>query len=273
MNPLTLKFIESHPGEAAAVLEQTEGADGAELIATLPPELAAGLLARLLPGAAVECLRALAAARAAALLRLLPVDFAAALLGRLKPDERQTILAKLPQGAALPLKLMLRRRPTTVGAIADPEVLTVRAEMRAGDVMRLARKRPHQLRQYLYVLDEQQRLIATVDARTCLLAKRETAIEALMKADPVALRARMSLGEVRQHPAWTRFGLLPVVDRRDHFLGIVRRATLLHASAPDSVPMPGAGFGETLLSLADLYWRGSAALFTPAMARVGEGEK
>ncbi len=272
MTPLALKFIESHPGEAAAILERADFSETCGLVSALTPELAAGLVARLLPDTAAECLRALPARSAAALVRRLPIDSAAALIGRLDPDQRKRLIDQLPAAHAVPLRLMLRRRPETVGAIADPEALTVRSDMHAGEVMRLARKTPSRLRKYLYVLDERQCLIGTVDTRACLLATNQTPISALMQTDLVTLRARISLTEALQHAGWTRFELLPVVGRGNRFLGVVRRATLIQSRGQDANRGGDAGFGETMLNLADLYWQGSAALLAPTGRRAGESQ-
>lgn len=270
MRPLTRDFVQTHPAEAAAILERASGAEAAGLVSSLTPALAAGLVARLLPAAAAECLRALPPRSATALVRHLPIDAAAALVGRLAPDERARIVDRLPPAHAVPLRLMLRHRPDTAGAIADPEVLTVRSDTQAGEVMRLARKTPGRLRKYLYVLDEHQCLIGTVDTRACLLATSQTPIETLMQADPVALRARVGLSEALQHEGWTRFELLPVVDRGNRFLGVVRQEALIRSRGRHPARGGDAGFGETLLNLADLYWHGAASLLAPGTGRAAE---
>ena len=116
------------------------------------------------------------------------------------------------------------------------------------------------LRKYLYVLDESQRLSGVIDARQCVVQDPRAPIAALQARDPVALRARASLREARLNPAWEQYPVLPAVDHRGVFLGVVRRMSLARAIATEGAQARGESFADLTLALAELYWRASTGL-------------
>lgn len=262
---ITTEFVEAYPDDAARVLEEATPEVTGEVLGALPASAAAAVLREMNPHAAAGGLPQLAPEAAAGIVRHLPVALAAALFLRLDEEERGALMKALPAKVSVPLRMVLRFPAGSVGSIIEPRVVTVRPDTRVGEATEVARRAPALLRRHLYVLDEQQRLTGMVDSRQCLVRDPELRIGRLDQEEPAALRARTSLREASRHPGWERFSVLPVIDHRGVFLGVVRRASLRRALADATTARePEAELAGLALDLADLYWQTAAGLIAGA---------
>ena len=267
------EFVEAYPADAARVLEDAATEVVGEAFESLSAPVAAAVLQAMTPHAAAGGLAHLAPETAAGVVRLLPIELASALLIRLDAGERARLMKALPRRVSVPLRMVLRFPPGSVGSLIDPRVVTVRAETRVAEAAETARRAPSLLRKYLYMLDDAQRLAGIVDARQCLIRDPELPIGRLEREPPVALRARSSLREAGRNPGWERFSVLPATDHRGVFLGVVRRTSLRRALADGTAPEPEAELTGLALDLADLYWQTAASFIAGAPTADGGDEK
>ena len=260
------EFVEAYPADAARVLEDAAPAVVGEALESLSAPVAAAVLQAMSPHAAADGLTHLAAEAAAEVVRHLPIELASALLLRLEPGARGNLMKALPRRVSVPLRMVLRFPPGSIGSLIDPRVVTVRAETRVGEAAETARRAPSLLRKYLYVLDDAQRLTGIVDARQCLIRDPELPIGKLAQETPGVLRARSSLREAGRNPGWENFSVLPATDHRGVFLGVVRRTSLRRALAEGTAPESEAELANLALDLADLYWQTAASFMAGAPA-------
>ena len=266
LSAIASEFLEAYPSDAARVLEDAAPEVAGEVLGALPAPVAAAVLRSMTPHAAAGGLSRLAPDAAADIVSHVPIELAAALALRLDAHERGALMKALPPRVSVPLRMVLRFPPGTVGSLIDPRVVTVRADTRVGEVTETARRAPSLLRKYLYVLDEDQRLTSMVDARQCLVRDPALPIGRLDQEEPQALRARASLRDASRHPGWERFSVMPATDHRGVFLGVVRRTSLRRSLAEDTEPEPEAELTGVVIDLADLYWQTTAGflLGTPS---------
>lgn len=260
LGPIASQFIERYPGDAARVLEEAAPETQAKVLKAVSAPAGAALLRAVSPQTAAASLSCLAPGEAAEVAAHLPLELAAALALRLDTPTRAALLHALPGKVSVPLRLMLRFPPGSVGSLIDPRVVTVRSETRIGEAVEIARRVPELLRQYLYVLDEDQHLTGLVDVRHCVLEDPERLVGTLERKAPVSLRARASIREARLNPAWEQFPVLPTVDHHGVFLGVVRRMSLFQAIASERDGAPKESLTDLALALAELYWEASTGL-------------
>jgi magnesium transporter len=74
---------------------------------------------------------------------------------------------------------------------------------------------------------EEQLLVGVVDLRELLLAPDATPIGDIMTAPVIAAEADDLRDDLQEMFAKYHFRLLPVVDARDHMLGVVRYADIM----------------------------------------------
>lgn len=255
------RFAEDHPGEAAAVLEAASFTEAAGLLAELQPALAAQVLARISPSLAVDCLRAMPSQQVAGVLGALPLDLTARLLRRATDDVRDGWLAALPAELAEALRRKLRFPPRTAGALADPLVLALPADMNVTEAQKQLRRSPERAYYYIYMVDREHRLVGALDVRELMLASGKEPLSAVMHGDPVCVSAHSDQATIMAHQGWRELDALPVVDAAGVFIGIIRHRTMRQLAGAGG-QMQVAPVVSTLVNLGELYWAGLSAFLS-----------
>ena len=257
----TLRFIQTHPADAARMLEALDASSLVRLMMALPPAAAATVLGHMSPDARSSCIRSMGDA-AAPVVEHLPVAVAVPALRALDAAACRRLLRALPKLVSVPMGLALRYPEGTVGALLDPQAATVHRDMTLKETVQIARRAPELLRRYVYVLGERQELVGVLDVRECLLGSRSAPVRDLMHPGPVFLRASTSIAEAAADAAWSRFDVLPVVGRSRVFNGVLRRRVLEAArEAGRGAKGPAASLPGAVMDLANLYWQASTVLF------------
>lgn len=266
---LALRFLEDHPGDAAAVLERRPVEDVVALLGECRPVVAAAVLHRMDRAAGAAALEACPPASAARIAAALPVAALAALLRRLAPNVRERLLAALPRQASAPARLLLSFPEGAAGAMMDPHVRALPGDISARAALVRLREATAAPLDYVYVVDREQRLIGVLTARELLTAHPQAQLATIMHAPVTSLAARSDTLEIVSHPAWQRHHALPVVNPRGVYLGAIRYETL---RALETSLRAGRTLGAPLgaaLSLAEAFWRGLAELMTDLSVPAG----
>ncbi len=289
---LTLAFMRTHPAQAARVLEGLKPGVAAELFDRTPARLGAGVLAAMLPRRGALVLDELDDDRALALLSPMPTQPAVTLLRHLAEDRRRRLIIGLPTAAAMASSLLLGYTDDTVGAWADPDVVLLPADLRAGEALERLRQAPG-IRTYerstfdrgsdaaaaaeqasvdartyaqIFVADADRRLSGIVSLPALLRAPPGATLATLMQAPAATLPAVTPLAAAASHPGWEFASLLPVVEHGQRLIGLMTRDALTRAlrqatAAPlDAAPLSLPGF------LALGYWQSISGLLHGVLA-------
>jgi magnesium transporter len=131
---------------------------------------------------------------------------------------------------------------------------TIRLGLTAGAAIEELR-RLHELLEnlnYVYVVDEGNRLVGVVSFRDLVFAAPETPLDEAMVVGPLAVRPEVDREEVAA--IFQRYGLLalPVVDHRGMLLGLIEVDDVIEAvqreATEDIAAMVGAGIEETIFT-------------------------
>lgn len=255
------RFTAAHPEDAVRLLEQSPGAEAATFLSELPAADAARVLSKMSLASSAENLSLMEPQQAASLTDELPLDSAASLLRRLGPDQRTNLMAALPEERRDYLKQLLEYPDGTVGAVADPGVLTIPSDLTIEEAQRLLKRRAGVFHHQLYVVDRSRRLLGFLHVRELLRAPGKAPVTSVMSPADVRLGARAKLSGTLSHPAWAEIDAIPVVDDAGVLLGIVRHRQLRRLQSG----LPSGGVTGALLALSELYWIGLSA-FLPGSA-------
>jgi magnesium transporter len=187
------------------------------------------------------------------------------------------MLSLLSPERAEPLRKRLLYREGTAGALADPLVLALPDGITAGAALTRLKRLSRHVRYYLYVIDQEGRLLGVASLRELMLAQPSRLLSSVMNPQVERLVASDGPGDVLAHPAWRRVHALPVVDDQGVLLGIVGHETLrrLEQEASELGSSQATSFG---LEFGDLCWIGmtkvlgsvATAVFRPPAGRGAE---
>jgi Mg/Co/Ni transporter MgtE len=257
---LSLRFVEQHPREAAAVLEAQPPETGAAFLSEIPARVAARTMAGMLPFHAARCLRKLEPEIAASLLAQIKPAAGSAMLRQVSERRAQDLIARLPGRRAAALRVLLGYPVTTVGAWMDARVPLLSDDDTVGSAIRRLRREDWDLEAWLHVVDRERRLQGRLRSGELLRGGVRTPLRSLLQPAPTALSARSDLLSVRALPAWDEDEALPVVRRNGEFVGLLRYAGLQRGLQHDEAGDPYRGPAGSLLQFVEVQWQGLAHL-------------
>lgn len=257
---LSYAFLESHPADAARVLERLEPISAAALLQAAPIRLASPVLRHMFPLAGARCLNQLDDNETVGLLRGVGAQTGVALLRHFVAERRMRLLAQLPTALALAYELLLGYPEGTVGSRMDPHAMAFPADMNCGDSLERVRQADETHVADPYVVDNKQHLLGYVELADLLRADAATPLSQLVRPCPGRVPAQALLDGLRDHRVWRESSILPVVDRDNRLVGAITHATLQRALSIEHHAVARRGSENTLVDVASTYWFGVAGL-------------
>ena len=218
-NDIVQSFLETHPTEAARVLERQQGSAVLRLFEDLKPETLASVVERMNDCAAADLMDRLDTGQAVQVMAMLPFRGMAILLRRMQSKE--DVLDGLPDEVASGFRLVDRFPDHSVGACMDPRALTATDDMRLGEVLQAARRYPDRVKDVLFVVDREGVLVGLCRTRQILGAPAESSVRDVMEPVRHTLSPYMTLQNAGNAPGWRSSGELPVVDAGGVILGSI----------------------------------------------------
>ena len=265
-NRLSRTFLDLHPEEAARVLEALPPSDVASFLRELAPEKAAASLARMLPGQAAACIEALGPETARDLAAHLEGPPAAGIIRCLTGEIREALVSGLRPGRRRAATRLLAYPTDTLGAWADPRVVTLRRDATVAWAKKAARLASSSPGCEVFVVEGDGRLAGRVAVANLLRSDPDTVLGRILDPDTDAWSARTGLARAAGAFQESEREGLPVVDARGRLVGVLSRRQLEHAlgrlrgearAGAGSVGALGllAGtFGAALAGLVNAWW-------------------
>lgn len=256
---LSRAFAERHPEEAARLLEALPAPEVSAYLAALPVAVAAPVVAAMLSVPAAGVLDCMGAETGGALLANLRPERAAAVLRCLAPERREAWLGRLRPGRRAAVALLLSYPTDTVGAWAEPRILSLRRDATVAWARRAVAAVAIAEESDLYVVEADRRLAGWLPVARLLRCGPQVRLDQVMDRHPTALPAVTGIGEARADSGWVGHTALPVVDGRGQLLGAVTEAVLDRALGGGPVREPLTG-GGAMGALTDAYLHAGAGL-------------
>ena len=257
---LSFAFLESHPADAARVLERLAPQNVAGLLADAPVRLAGPTLRLMLPTFVARCLQPLDDATAASMLRAMGPQAGVAVLHYLPEQRRVSLLTQLPTAMGMTFRLLLGYPQDAIGAWMDPRVVSLPADTTADAALTRLREAQGEIDSVVFVTGASQRLLGLVELPELLRATAGAPLSRLMRDVHFTLPARASILGVGDHEAWDDTQILPVVERDDRFVGALDRGVVARALMRRQRVKPQAGLGDAFANIAGGYWLGVSSL-------------
>jgi magnesium transporter len=253
---LSTAFAESHPLDAARVLEALPAEDTAAFIEALAPRLAAPILRQVAPPYGARVAGLLEEAHAAEIIQHMGPQPAAQLVQHMATERQLKVLARLPVGTSIAIRLLVGYPRGTCGAYMDPWPLALGPDMAAADAVEQIRTFEGELGDALFVSNGQRRLCGALTLGELLRAPPREPLSAVMRHAVHTVSALASVSVASNHPGWDDALVLPVVERENRLVGALHRRALSAALAASTTRnQPSAASGVFAA-----YWQTVSAL-------------
>jgi len=192
-------FHELETEHASDTLEELDPKVQRDLIVSLKKDKAAQLINEMTPGQAADILSVLPWWEVKAILKLLNNENAVKIKGILEKQEEKIIdFAASNYLRFTPDKSVLQARRAYQRSAKGKEAIT-----------------------YLYILDEQDKLLGVIDLKELLIANDEALLKDIMVNKIISLNPESTLKEASEMFARYGFRALPLVDENGKMLGVV----------------------------------------------------
>jgi magnesium transporter len=213
------------PAETARAISRMEQEDQTRLLLLLEPEEAADLIEDVADVQAIDLIEGLEPARAAAIVDEMDSDRQADLLSVLPGEDAEAILRRMSPEEAEEARELMAHAPDTAGGVMIKEYLAYPRAARIAEVLADLQANREEYAgydvQYLFVLDEGERLVGVLRMRDLLFPERTATLEQLMLRDPLALAVDAPISAVVEFFDQHRLYGVPVVDAQRRLVGVV----------------------------------------------------
>ena len=180
---------------------------------------------------------------AAALLKLSP-GFTQDVLSYLPAETRERALAAAPVEIARQWQRNALYEEGAIGRMMEPLYAAFPPQATVGQAIEALHELvKHAFITYIYVVDEDERLLGIVTMRDLLFNERAQALRDVMLTDVFALHAPTPLDEAMKQVLDRHYPVYPVVDAENRIRGLVRGQSMFEARAFDIAAQPGSMVG------------------------------
>jgi len=216
-------LAELHPADLAELIEQVSHDEGAEFIKSLDLETAAETLVELEPAAQSAIIEEMDTERASDIIEEMPPDDAADLLSVLPAEKVQAILETMDKEDAEDIQELLTHEHDTAGGLMTNEFIAYLPGMSVGDAIERFKQDAQEMGRvyYIYVVDEEERLLGAVSLRELLIASCESPLSEVMEENLKTVPPDEDRTKVAETMFKYNLVAIPVVDEEGKLLGIV----------------------------------------------------
>ncbi len=229
------RLSEIHPSDLADILEELDKHERSYVFHALDVETQADALEEVKPETKVSLIEDLTDELASDVIEEMEPDEAADLLLDLPEDKKKELIQSMEQDTRVELEELLKFKEGTAGSIMTPDFIACLQTDTAGKVMEIFKQStdPLDTISYIYVKDEQGRLVGVATLRDLILNRPETLLSNFMNRHLVKLKTEDSVDEVAETFKKYKFLALPVVDEQDRIKGIITLRDGVEAIFPE----------------------------------------
>ena len=216
-------LAELHPADLATIIDQLAPRDRAGVLASLGDDAVADAIEEMEPETQVEVLEDLEPGRAADILEEMSPDDAADLVADLSQTTRDEIFALMEKDEKAEVQELLGYPEDSAGGIMTTEFVAVPEHLTAAETIDMLRQlEPNaETIYYVYVTDDDGRLVGVLSLRDLIVAAPDTQIGHVMIKEPVAVGVLADQDEVAEVVAHYNLLAVPVIDEDGRLAGIV----------------------------------------------------
>jgi magnesium transporter len=235
LNVTHRKLSEIHPSDLADILEELDRHKRSYVFGALDVEAQADTLEEVDDQTRVSLIESLSEEKASDVIEEMEPDEAADLLHDLSEEKKRGLIEGLEEDKREELEELLKFEEGTAGSIMTPNYIFCLQTDSAGKAMEIFKQsdKPLDSVSYIYVTDEQERLVGVVTLRDLILHPSEMQVSNFMNRNLVKLKVDDSVKQAAGIFKKYKFLAIPVVDEKNQMKGIITLSDGVEAIFPE----------------------------------------
>ena len=212
-----------HPSDLADIIEELGKISKTTVFSALNEEKAADVLEELEPHEQVHIIESMPLDKAADVLEKMPANEAADLLDKLEDEKAELLLDEMEKESSKEVRELLEYPDKSVGSLMNTEVLSFSENITIDEVLNKIRiQKPEMEVLYnLFVVDNDDKLVATVSLRDLVISLPQTPIHKIMKRDPISVYDYDEVDSLAEIISKYNLLAIPVTDKENKLEGMV----------------------------------------------------
>ena len=219
-----------HPSDLADIIEELDRNTQLAIFSSLDQEKAADVLEELEPDVQKTMIGSMTIDKAADLLEMMPADEVADLLDELKQEQVEALLKEMQLDASEEVRELMDYDDNEVGSIMTTEYVFFNENTTAEETINELRKlkpEPETI-YYLYIVDEAEKLVATVSLRDLIVAEPKTRLTEIMDDGVIFVYDTDKIDSMTEIISKYSLLAVPVVDEDEIMVGVVEINDIVH---------------------------------------------
>jgi len=252
--PLMERYFTKDSADVARGLEAMDEDQALEILRALPPQLSIKAVRHLPNGLAARLLEDLSQDTLKEIVDGLDTQQGAGIFLRLPKDSRQKFLKSLSEQKKKKIQELLTYPEDSAGRIMSTDFLAFHSDLKVEEAVEKVRQMEQRKSSasYIYVIDEENRLVGIMNMRDMMLARNDEKLESIMRKNIFTVDCFMDREKIANELKTRKFFAAPVVDQEGQLLGVVKAEKLLsgiqEAATEDLQKMFGVGGDERAFS-------------------------
>lgn len=235
LNIAQSRLSQIHPADLADILEDLNIHQRAAVFQALDKETAAETLEETDPKIQVSLITDLNTAQASDIIEEMSLSEATDLLADLPKAKAEGILKEMEKDIAEDVKELLAHPETEAGGMMTTSFLSFRPNVIVRQAMETIRREGEDVDSlyYVYITDEEERLLGVVGLRDLLLASPDATLADIMDKRIISVKLDDKEKTIADHFAKYGVTAIPVVDDAEKLQGTIMFKNLLEIVAPE----------------------------------------
>lgn len=217
------KLLTMHPSDLADIIEDLDRNAQVAIFSSLDEEKAADVLEEMEPDAQVSIIESISTEKAANVLELMPADEAADLLDEMHEDKAEELLNEMESVTSDEIRELMEYPDNEVGSIMTTDYISFNKNLTVRQVLEeLRRLKPESdTIYYLYVLDDEEKLVATVSLRDIAISEENILLKEIMNTKVIFIYDHDKINSLAEIISKYSLLAVPVVDEYSIMQGMV----------------------------------------------------
>jgi magnesium transporter len=212
-----------HPSDLADIIEDMDRAARTNVFSSLDDEKAADVLEEMESKAQVQIVESLTKEKAADVLEKMPAHEVADIMEELNPEKAEELLKEMENESSEDVRKLLAYEEKQVGSFMSSAFVAFNKNLTADEAINeLRRLKPEQEELYsILVVDNSDRLVATVSLRDLVIADPRTPLHRIMNSQLIAVFDDDNVKSLAEIISKYNLLAIPVINNSSRIQGVV----------------------------------------------------